>query len=42
MSLWSAMNWVAWGLCAFLFFVIARDFIQVERDRMAEKKKGQK
>ena len=40
MSFWSAMNWVAWGLCALLFVVIAQDFIRVERQRMQDKKSG--
>lgn len=38
MSFWSAMNWVAWGLCAVLFGIIARDFIRVELDLLASKK----
>lgn len=27
---WAIMNWVAWGLCAFFFLLIAKDFIQTE------------
>lgn len=38
MSFWSVMNWVAWGLCAVLFILIATDFIKVEKDQAARKK----
>lgn len=38
MSFWSAMNWVAWSLCAILFVIIAQDFIRVEMNLMADKK----
>jgi len=30
MSFWIVMNWVAWGLCALIAIVIAKDVIQVE------------
>ena len=39
MSFWSVMNWVAWALCAILFFIIAKDFIRVERGRAKSKDK---
>ena len=31
MSFWSFMNIVAWGLSAYLFVIIAWDFIRVEK-----------
>ena len=31
MSLWKIMNWVAWGLSAYLLLVMAIDFIKTER-----------
>lgn len=31
MSFWSFMNMAAWGLSAYLFVVIAWDFIRVEK-----------
>jgi hypothetical protein len=39
MSFWSIMNWVAWGLCALLTYIIAVDFIKVEKERAAQAKK---
>jgi len=41
MSFWSAMNWVAWGLCGLLFVIIAQDFIRVELGLLANKKARQ-
>lgn len=38
MNLWSLMNWVAWGLCAFLFVLLAQDFIRVELNKRGEDK----
>ncbi len=38
MSFWSVMNWVAWGACAVLTYIIAADFIKVERERAAQDK----
>lgn len=37
MSFWSVMNWVAWALSAVLFFIIAKDFIQVEKRKARSK-----
>lgn len=33
MNIWGIMNWVAWGLCAILFVIMAQDFIRVETNR---------
>jgi hypothetical protein len=30
MGFWTVMNWVAWGLCALIVIVIAKDVIKVE------------
>ena len=38
MNLWSLMNGVAWGLCAFIFVLLAQDFIRVEMSRKGEDK----
>jgi hypothetical protein len=37
MSIWKVMNWVAWGLSAYLLVVMAVDFIRVERGLRAKK-----
>jgi len=41
MSFWSIMNWVAWGLCALIFILIAIDFIKVEKEHAAKNKQNQ-
>lgn len=33
MSFWSVMNWVAWGLCAWIVILIVKDVIKVEKGR---------
>lgn len=38
MSFWSMMNYVAWGLCALISYLILSDFIKVE---LARKKEAQ-
>lgn len=38
MSMWSIMNWVAWGGCGILTALLLSDFIKVERE-MAKKDK---
>lgn len=30
MSFWSIMNWVAWGACALIAFLLVKDVIAVE------------
>jgi hypothetical protein len=32
MSIWSIMNWVAWGLAVFFVVLMVRDFIRTERE----------
>ena len=41
MSFWSIMNVVAWGLSAYLFSVMALDFIRVEKAARAQNRKGE-
>ena len=36
MSFWSMMNYVAWGLCVLFAFLLAKDFIKVEKERAQE------
>ncbi len=38
MSFWKVMNWVAWGLSAFLLCLMLRDFLKVERQARAAKR----
>lgn len=38
MSFWSIMNWVAWGMCGVIFYLIMSDFIKVEKELKAAKK----
>lgn len=33
MGFWSIMNYVAWGLCALIIVVLAKDVITVEKER---------
>ena len=40
MSVWKIMNWVAWGLSAYLVVVMAIDFIRTERRARAAKDGG--
>ena len=37
MSIWSMMNWVAWGLCVVVVVLIMTDFIRTEKERSKEK-----
>ncbi|GAA0181673.1 hypothetical protein SH2C18_41750 [Clostridium sediminicola] len=41
MSFWGIMNWVAWMLCAVFAYLIASDFISVEKEILKNKKKNQ-
>jgi hypothetical protein len=38
MSFWQIMNYVAWGLSACLFFIMAKDFISVEKKEQSPDK----
>jgi hypothetical protein len=40
MSFWIVMNYVAWGLCALLAYLIFSDFIKVELNRAKHKKQS--
>lgn len=37
MSFWSIMNYVAWGLCVLIVFLIAKDVIKIEKERSKSK-----
>ena len=37
MSFWSVMNWVAWAMCGIIVFLLATDFIGVEKNRLNKK-----
>ena len=41
MSIWSMMNWAAWGLCVVFALLLAVDFIRVERDRAGSDGNGE-
>lgn len=37
MSIWSMMNWAAWGICIVVVVLIMTDFIKTEKARTKEK-----
>lgn len=37
MSFWSIMNYVAWALCGLIIFLIAKDVIKIEKERLKSK-----
>ena len=36
MSIFSIMNWVAWGICIVIVLLIMTDFIKTEKERSKE------
>lgn len=37
MSFWSRMNYVVWGLCGLIVFLISKDVIKIEKERSKSK-----
>ena len=40
MTIWTMMNWAAWALSAFFVYLMAVDFIKVEKARFRAKEQG--
>lgn len=37
MSIFAIMNYVAWGLCALIVYLLVSDIVKVEKQKRAEK-----